>query len=464
MKFLKVVVVFGATVLGALFANLGYAYSNGNSTGGETCAPCHGASPSSATTVMHRGVSGALTPGTGASFDVVVNNPSKAAAGFNMAIYEVGVGLPAGGRKVYLPASALGPNNGVAIQNGEFVHNAPKTGMPAVFTFTWMIDAATPASTYAMKVAANAVDLDGTSSGDQWNVANTMYITLATTTGSTTSTTMTLITTTSTTTTSTSTSTTTSIPTKPSYCADYQWRFFNGQWYCFPEGTTSSTSTTTYTTTSTTVTTTSTTGSTTTSTSSTTSTTTTTSTSGTTTSTTTTTMEMCRYTNIACYDGTGAIGYTYSGNFCYFSGCPGGMLKTPPPICTDGAPAVVVDYYSWACVTTTTTTETTTSTSTTTDTTSTTGAPPSTLPTDRYTTPADLPAAAAYCGYCHGLTIGKWRIAQAPYAGAPTRHKPGGMKKDKWKRIITKMMNKEGCPVPSAEVNDLARYYASLKR
>ena len=83
---------------------------------------------------------------------------------------------------------------------------------------------------------------------------------------------------------------------------------------------------------------------------------------------------------------------------------------------------------------------------------------------DKYVTPANLPEAAMYCGFCHGLTVGKWRIAQAPYEGAPTRHKPGGMSKDKWKRIINKMVKKEGCPVPAEEVTPLARYYSSLKR
>ena len=87
-----------------------------------------------------------------------------------------------------------------------------------------------------------------------------------------------------------------------------------------------------------------------------------------------------------------------------------------------------------------------------------------TMGTTPGTTLADMPAEVEFCGYCHGLTIGKHTITQVPYMGAPIRHKPAGMSERKWKRIIKKMISKEGCPVDDAAAKKLAKYFSSIKR
>lgn len=179
-----------------------------------------------------------------------------------------------------------------------------------------------------------------------------------------------------------------------------------------------------------------------------------------------TVLDVTTTTTLMCFAGAGgAISYCYdkSGAAMLFEGlcppftnqCPSGWLSTPPPTCAEGATVEIVNY-AWTCVTTTTT-ETTTTTATTTSTTSTTLA-------GRYKPAPNRPSEADFCGYCHGLTIGKYRIADAPYAGAPTRHKPAGMGKSRWTRIIKKMSQKEGCPVDANAAAILARYYASLGR
>ncbi len=145
------------------------AYSGGITGVTSSGCTCHGAQ-SSATTLS---LSGNTTTRAGQTLNltVVVAHSSQQAAGVNIAVKDQQ------GQNVGTLAPATG--SGLQLSNGELTHQQPKTmsNGQAAFSFTWTAPS-TP-GTYTLRAAGNAVNGNGSNSGDAWNFLSPVTLTVA---------------------------------------------------------------------------------------------------------------------------------------------------------------------------------------------------------------------------------------------------------------------------------------------
>jgi hypothetical protein len=139
----------------------------GRTAPGAGCS-CHGSS-SSSTSV---GISGNFTvdPGSNNNYTVTVSNSSQMKAGVNIAVKNDQSGETNVG-------SVFAGSNLQAL-SGELTHTSPVTlsGGSAGFSFTWT--APSQAGEYYIRAAGNAVDGDGSNSGDEWNFMTPKKVTV----------------------------------------------------------------------------------------------------------------------------------------------------------------------------------------------------------------------------------------------------------------------------------------------
>lgn len=131
----------------------------GASTSG--CGTCHG-SASASTTISVAGIpASGFVAGTTYNMTLTITNASKLAAGFDLSV----------------TAGTLSnaPANTMLMGTSELHHTAPlqMTGGSAVWSFSWTAPATGNAAT--INVAGNAVNNNGSDSGDQWNKISLNY-------------------------------------------------------------------------------------------------------------------------------------------------------------------------------------------------------------------------------------------------------------------------------------------------
>jgi hypothetical protein len=156
-----------------LFILFGYAATMQASSGGISgrsqngCGGCHG-SQNTATTVSLREGAGPFTVQAGGSksFTAVVAHASLPKAGMNLSVKNssnTNVGTYSG-------------TNNCSSSGGELIHTSPvnMSGGEAEFAFTWT--APNTPGTYTMFMAGNAVNGNGGTSGDLWNLMNEVTI------------------------------------------------------------------------------------------------------------------------------------------------------------------------------------------------------------------------------------------------------------------------------------------------
>ena len=157
-----------------LFFLFGYAATMHAYSGGVTgrsligCGGgCHG-SQNTATTVSLREGAGPFTVQAGGSksFTAVVAHASLPKAGMNLSVKNssnTNVGTYSG-------------TNNCSSSNGELIHTTPvnMSGGEAEFAFTWI--APNTPGTYTMRMSGNAVNGNGGTSGDMWNLMNEVTI------------------------------------------------------------------------------------------------------------------------------------------------------------------------------------------------------------------------------------------------------------------------------------------------
>lgn len=137
-------------------------------TGSGGGCTCHGSSNSSTSLSL----SGSLTvdPGSSNNYTVKVSNGSQSKAGVNIAVKtDASAGSNAG---------SLSAGSGLQSISGELTHTSPAnlSGGEANFSFSWT--APSQAGEYYIRAAGNAVDGDGSSSGDQWNHMSAVKVTV----------------------------------------------------------------------------------------------------------------------------------------------------------------------------------------------------------------------------------------------------------------------------------------------
>ncbi len=148
-----------------LFCSTAAAYPNGitglyqNGCGGGTC---HGGN-ANANTVLSLTGSTSVYTNSATEYTFRVANAGQNAAGFNLAI------LSGAGAK----SAAFTPGNGIQMLNNELTHTNAQAFAAggANFTFTWTSPAAH--GVYTLYAAGNAVNNNGNSAGDVWNLYST---------------------------------------------------------------------------------------------------------------------------------------------------------------------------------------------------------------------------------------------------------------------------------------------------
>jgi len=145
-------------------------------TAGCGAGSCHGAQPSTQTSVsLAEAVDGKLTvePGSTTTLTLVVQHQTQAAAGTNIAVNtELNGTTPAG-------TLAADQASGLRALQGQLTHSTPKnlSGGEVRFEFTWT--APETEGTYYLHAVANAVNRNGVSTGDQWNWLQPIEITVS---------------------------------------------------------------------------------------------------------------------------------------------------------------------------------------------------------------------------------------------------------------------------------------------
>lgn len=141
-----------------------FAYPGGivGRTLAPSCGACHGpASASTTVTMMSTSGSYTTSPGGSLTLQMTVAHASKAAAGVNIAVHDIG-GLNAG-------TLSVDNNSGLRISLGEITHSAPKLMVNGTATFTFAWTAPTTPGSYYLRGSGNAVDNTGGSDNDQFN-------------------------------------------------------------------------------------------------------------------------------------------------------------------------------------------------------------------------------------------------------------------------------------------------------
>lgn len=126
---------------------------------------CHGAASTLTTLSVLESVDGKLTTTTNATLTLTlrVANGTKSAGGCNIAVKST--------RNGFSRAGQLGTvtDGGLYLPGTELTHISPRAFVDgaAEFRFTWTAPA--KAGTYYLQASGNAVNLNGSASGDQWN-------------------------------------------------------------------------------------------------------------------------------------------------------------------------------------------------------------------------------------------------------------------------------------------------------
>ncbi len=148
-----------------------YSRGSGNGVSGLTATNsagcnCHGSSASSATVLSVSSTTGGFkfTPNQEVEFIVTVTNSTKSAAGVNIAVKTTETGNTNAGTLSFASGS------GLRTESGEITHSTPKSFMGEVYTeFNFKWAAPSTPGTYYLRAIGNAVNENGSESGDQWN-------------------------------------------------------------------------------------------------------------------------------------------------------------------------------------------------------------------------------------------------------------------------------------------------------
>lgn len=160
-----------------LFSPFAFAYRDGIS--GRTqigCGGtgCHGTQPSAQTIVTLDG-NQVVDPNTVNTYTLSVRHSSQAAAGFNLAAFDM-QGQPAG--MLQYPSSE---NTYVRVLNGELTHRQRRTMSGTPLTARWQVQWRSPSQPgkYVIRAVGNATNRDGAASpADEWNFLSPVTITV----------------------------------------------------------------------------------------------------------------------------------------------------------------------------------------------------------------------------------------------------------------------------------------------
>jgi hypothetical protein len=158
-------------IIGILFSHIQLEASSGGITGrsGAGCGGCHGGQ-NNATSVFLRDGAGpfAVQAGTSRTFTAVVAHGSLNKAGMNLSIKN----------SSNVNSGSYSSTNNCSVSGGELIQTSPvnMSNGEAEFGFTWT--APTTPGTYTLRMAGNAVNGNGGTSGDQWNIMNEVTITV----------------------------------------------------------------------------------------------------------------------------------------------------------------------------------------------------------------------------------------------------------------------------------------------
>lgn len=161
------------TLLLIIGSDFAFPYNNGITGRTQVGCTCHSSSPNSATTVTAQSSSGNFRtrPGQSLNISITVANSFMRAAGINIAVTNQN-GQNAG---TLTPST----NSGLQSSGGELTHTTPKTmnNGEANFAFSWT----TPSSggEYTLRAVGNAVNSNGSTSGDAWNFLSAVTISVA---------------------------------------------------------------------------------------------------------------------------------------------------------------------------------------------------------------------------------------------------------------------------------------------
>lgn len=134
---------------------------------------CHGGSANTATKISVSSETGSFTvdPNSTTTFTVTVENSNQNAAGLNFGVKS----SSSGGSNV----GTLAAGTGTKIQSGEVVHDGEQTLNGGKFDFTFDWTAPSSPGVYYIRGSANAVNDNGSNSGDTWNVFDAIELTVA---------------------------------------------------------------------------------------------------------------------------------------------------------------------------------------------------------------------------------------------------------------------------------------------
>lgn len=136
------------------------------STVGQGCAggECHSAASTNTTVSIIESVDGKVltAPNTKVKLTLVIRNAGMKLAGCNIAVKTSKNGLVRGGTLSADSSSSL------TLLGSELTHFQPKSFHDGVVTFQFSWQAPNNEGTYYLQAAGNAVNDDGSASGDQW--------------------------------------------------------------------------------------------------------------------------------------------------------------------------------------------------------------------------------------------------------------------------------------------------------
>ncbi len=133
----------------ALTVPSSFAYSSGKTGSSTTGCTCHGAAAPD-TSVSFSASTTTVAPGDTLAVQFLVDNASQTSAGLNVTVSD----------------GALAAGANTQLSSSEITHNSPQT-LPAAFEMTWTAPS-TP-GIYTFYGSGNAVNLSGSTAGDQWN-------------------------------------------------------------------------------------------------------------------------------------------------------------------------------------------------------------------------------------------------------------------------------------------------------
>lgn len=143
--------------------------TNGTGCGGNAC---HGGKSTATTVSLLQAVDGKITVAKGSTIQLTlrVANATKAAGGCDIAVKTSKNGLVRAGTLKAVDGS------GLYSSGGELTHVTPRAFVDgsAEFLFTWQAPATV--GTYYLQAAGNAVNANGSSSGDNWNFMEPVQI------------------------------------------------------------------------------------------------------------------------------------------------------------------------------------------------------------------------------------------------------------------------------------------------